>query len=139
MQIETTIIAMGLLAGWISTAFFLVKAAKKAHARGVANGFAAASELHTQEVQGLRQDLHRQIALRKADRARYQPACTLADHELLTNVGSTLRLAEETWQAFPGAESMVKKANQQQRELIAFAAKMWVSTYPTQPMVEDAA
>jgi hypothetical protein len=139
MQIETTIIAIGLLAGWISTAFFLVKAAKKAHARGVAKGLAGASELHTQEVQGLRQDLHRQIALRTADRARYQPACTLEEHELLTNVGLTLRLAGETWQAFPGAESMVKKADQQQRELIAFAAKMWVSAYPDHPAVEDAA
>lgn len=139
MQIETTIIVIGLLIGWIATAFYLIKAAQKAYAHGLSKGLNGLNELHAQEVEGLRQDLHHQIELRKAWCGRRQPSCTLADHELLTNVGTTLRLALETWQAFPGTETMVTKVSQQQRALISFASKMWVSAYPTQPHAEDAA
>lgn len=139
MQTETTIIVIGLLIGWIATAFYLIKASQKAYARGLSKGLNGLNELHAQEVEGLRQDLHHQISLRKNERARLQPACTLADHQLLTNVGTTLRLALETWQAFPGTETMATKVSHQQRELIAFAAKMWVSAYPEQTDAEDAA
>lgn len=139
MQTETTIIAIGLLVGWIATAFYLIKATQKAYARGLSKGLNGLNELHAQEVEGLRQDLHHQITLRETERSRLQPACTLEDHELLTNVGTTLRIASETWQAFPGTEAMVTKACQQQRALISFAAKMWVSAYPARPDAEDAA
>lgn len=135
MQTETTIIVIGLLIGWIATAFYLIKASQKAYARGPAKGL---NELHHQEAQALRHDLQNQIKLRHAAQARAKSACTFADHELLTNVGTTLRLAAETWQAFPGTETMVIKATKQQRDLIAFAAKMWVSAYPTQSVEGDA-
>lgn len=139
MQIEIYIIVTCLLIGWIATALYLIKAAQKAHARGVTKGLNALNELHAQEVQGLRQDIKNQIKLRHAAKARYKSVCFPADHELLTNVGTTLRLASETWQAFPGTEAMVTKATQQQRDLTAFAAKMWVSAYPHQSVPEDAA
>jgi len=145
MQTETTIIVIGLLIGWLATALYLIKASQKAYARGLANGLNGLNglngqnELHDQEVQALRHDLRNQIKLRHAAQARAQSVCTFADHELLTNVGTTLRLAVETWQAFPGTETMVSKATKQQRDLIAFAAKMWVSAYPTQAVAEDAA
>lgn len=139
MQTETTIIVIGLLIGWLATAFYLIKASQKAYARGLAKGLNGKNELHDQEVQALRHDLRNQIKLRHAAQARAQSVCTFADHELLTNVGTTLRLSVETWQAFPGTETMVIKATKQQRDLIAFAAKMWVSAYPTQSVAEDAA
>lgn len=139
MQIETYIIVVGLLIGWLATAFYLIKASQKAYARGLSKGLSGQNELQAQEVHALRHDLRNQIKLRHAAQARAQSACTFADHELLTNVGTTLRLAVETWQAFPGTETMVTKVTKQQRDLIAFAAKMWVSAYPTQSVAEDAA
>ena len=139
MQTETTIIVIGLLIGWLATAFFLIKASQKAYARGLAKGLNGQNELYDQEVQALRHDLRNQIKLRHAAQSQAHAACTFADHELLTNIGTTLRLAVETWQAFPGTEIMVAKVSQQQRELISFAAKMWVSAYPSQPATEDAA
>lgn len=116
MQTETTIIIVGLIVGWIATAIFLHKAAKKAYARGVDIGFN-----------------------RQADSRHLAQHCTIADHELLTNIGTTLRIANETWQAFPGTDLMQAKATQQRRQLAAFAAKMWVAAYPPQPIVEDEA
>ncbi len=139
MQIETYIIVAGLLVGWIATAFYLVRASKKAYALGVSNTVKGLNELHSQEVEGLRQDLQHQIELRNAEQVPSEPPCTLADNVLLTNVSTTLRLAVETWQAFPGTETMVAKVTHQQRDLIAFAAKIWVSGYPTQSVAEDAA
>ncbi|WP_054917647.1 hypothetical protein [Pseudomonas sp. NBRC 111138] len=139
MQTETTIIVIGLLIGWIATAFYLIKATQKAYARGLSKGLNGLNELHSQEVEGLRQDLQHQIELRNAEQARSEPPCTLADHALLTNVSATLRLAVETWQAFPGTETLVAKVTHQQRDLVAFAAKIWVSGYPTQSVTEDAA
>ena len=116
MQIETYIIAFGLLVGWIATTFYLIKASKKAYARGLYNGLHAARKQQTS-----------------------RPICTIEDHELLTNIGTTLRIATETWQAFPGTDLMQTKATQQRRQLTAFAAKMWVAAYPPQPIVEDEA
>lgn len=135
MQIETYIIVFGLLAGWIATAAFLHKAVKKAYVRGLNSK----NEIHNEQMEGLRQDLHHQVALRQAESVRLQPACTLADHELLTDIGTTLRIAAETWQAFPGTETMLINVAQQRRQLTAFAAKMWVAAYPAQLNVEDAA
>lgn len=44
MQIEIYIIAVGLLIGWIATALFLIKASKKAFARGFDRGVNLARE-----------------------------------------------------------------------------------------------
>lgn len=139
MQTETIIIAIGLLIGWIATALYLIKASQKAYARGLSKALNGLNEQHAQEVEGLRQDLYQQIALRKTERDGREPACSLADHEMLTNIAMTLRLAKETWQGFPGTEAMVTKVSQQHRLLSAFAAKMWVSAYPEQPDGEEAA
>lgn len=116
MQIETYIIAAGLLTGWIATAFFLVKAGKKAYARGFDRG---ANEVRKQHASA--------------------PACTIADHELMTKITTSLGLAVETWQAFPGTEIMVARVNKQRRQLTAFAAKMWLAAYPAPLNAEDAA
>lgn len=135
MQIETYIIVFGLLTGWITTAVFMRKAVTKAYLRGLS----IQNEIHNEQMEGLRKDLHHQVALREADLVRLQPACTFADHELITDIGTTLRIAAETWQAFPGTETMLIKVTQQRRQLTAFAAKMWVAAYPAQRAVEDAA
>ena len=115
MQIETYIIAAGLLVGWISTAFFLLIAGKKAYARGLYDGLHATRKQHAKA-----------------------PTCTIEDHELLTKITTSLALAVETWQAFPGTEAMVTKVNQQRRLLTAFAAKMWLAAYPAPLNAEDA-
>jgi len=116
MQIETYIIVAGLLMGWIGTAFFLIKAGKKAYARGLYEGIHAARKQHAQA-----------------------PTCTIGDHELLTKITTSLALAIETWQAFPGTEIMVAKVNKQRGQLTAFAAKMWLAAYPAPLDAEDAA
>jgi hypothetical protein len=116
MQIETYIIAIGLLIGWIATAFFLIKASKKAYARGFDHGVNSAREQHASS-----------------------PVCSIADHELMTKITTSLGLAVETWQAFPGTEIMVAKVNKQRRQLTAFAAKMWLAAYPAPLNTEDAA
>lgn len=109
MQIETYIIVAGLPVGWIATAFFLIKASKKAFARGFDRGVNLAREQHSAS-----------------------PACTIDDHELMTKITTSLGLAVETWKAFPGTEIMVDRVNKQRRQLSAFAAKMWLAAYPAQ-------
>lgn len=116
MQIETYIIVAGLLVGWLATAFFMIKAGKKAYARGFDQGVNLAREQHASS-----------------------PACTIADHELMTKITTSLGLAVETWQAFPGTEIMVARVNKQRRQLTAFTAKMWLAAYPAPLNAEDAA
>jgi len=116
MQIETYVIIAGLLISWTATAFFLLKAGKKAYARGLYEGIHAARKQHAQAQ-----------------------SCTIEDHELLTKITTSLALAIETWQAFPGTEIMVARVNKQRRQLTAFAAKMWLAAYPAPLNAEDAA
>lgn len=116
MQIETYVIAVGLLIGWIATAFFMLKASKKTYARGFNRGVNLAPEQHAAS-----------------------PVCTIEDHELMTKITTSLGLAVETWQAFPGTEIMVARVNKQRLQLTAFAAKMWLAAYPSPLNAEDAA
>ena len=116
MQIETYIIVVGLLVGWTATAFFMIKAGKKAYARGFDQGVNLAREQHASS-----------------------PACTIADHELMTKITTSLALAIETWQAFPGTEITVARVSKQRRQLTAYAAKMWLAAYPAPLNAEDAA
>ena len=109
MQTETYIIAAGLLVGWIATAIFLFKATKKAYARGFDRGVTVARMQHAGA-----------------------PSCTHADHELLTKITTSLGVAVQTWQAFPGTEIMVGRVNKQRRQLSAVAAKIWLAAYPAQ-------
>lgn len=115
MQIETYIIVAGLIGGWIATAFFMLKAGRKAYARGFNRGVNPAREQHASS-----------------------PTCTIADHELMTKITTSLALAVETWQAFPGTEIMVARVSKQRRQLTAFAAKMWLAAYPAPLNTEDA-
>jgi hypothetical protein len=57
----------------------------------------------------------------------------------MTKITTSLGLAVETWQAFPGTEIMVSRVNKQRRQLTAFAAKMWLAAYPSPLNAEDAA
>jgi hypothetical protein len=116
MQIETSIIAIGLLSGWIATAFFLINASKKAFARGFDRGVNMAREQHA------------------ASRA-----CTINNHELMMKITTSPGLAVDTWQAFPRTEIMVARVNKQRRQLTALAAKMWLAAYPAPLSAENAA
>lgn len=136
MQIETYVIVFGLLAGWIATAVYLQKAAKKAYLRGLNSKNA----IHEEQIQRLRQDLRHQIELRLADSVALSPhPCSAADHELLTQISTSLAVALNTWKAFPGTKAMITKVTKQRADLALFAAKLWVAGYPAQPAVEDAA
>lgn len=115
MQIETYIITVDLLIGWIATVFFLIKASKKVFARGFDRGVNLAREQHAAS-----------------------PAYTIEEHELMTKITTSSGLAVETWQSFPGTETMVTWVNKQRRQLTAFAAKMWLAAYPAPPTAEDA-
>ena len=93
----------------------MIKASKKAFTRGFDRGVTLARMQHASS-----------------------PACTIADHELMTKITTSLGLAVETWQAFPGTEIMVARANRQRSQLTAFAAKMWLAAYPAPLSSEDA-
>ncbi|MDD0981331.1 hypothetical protein [Pseudomonas shahriarae] len=135
MQIETFVIVFGLLACWIATAVYLQKAVKKAYLRGLKSKNA----IHDEQMQGLRQDLHHQIARRQAFEALSPSPCSAADHELLTQISTSLAIALNTWKAFPGTKAMTTKVTQQRADLALLAAKLWVAGYPAQQVAEDAA
>lgn len=116
MQIETYIIVASMLMGWTATSFFLIKASMKAFARGFDRGVKLTSEQHAAS-----------------------PTCTIEDHELMTKITTSLGLAVDTWQAFPGTEIMVARVNKQRQQLTAFATKMWLAAYPASLNAEDAA
>lgn len=100
MQIETYIIVASMLMGWIATSFFLIKASMKAFARGFDRGVKLTSEQHAAS-----------------------PTCTIEDHELMTKITTSLGLAVDTWQAFPGTEIMVARVQPMKETIVPYSAE----------------
>lgn len=108
MQIETYISLFGLLGGWVLTAVYFFKAMKRIN------------RLRCGDLKQFQTDLNeakqRYLALYRQTLS-FGTFLTREDaHVLLSAVGS-LRLAQETWKAFPGTEPVSAKAHAQQIQI----------------------
>ncbi|CAI8961853.1 hypothetical protein [Pseudomonas sp. IT-P176] len=132
MQTETYIIIGGMLAGWTLTAFYFLKALKRAHINGISEGLVERNELHTQRVQVLNRDLSHLSRVRESElkqhtatltktkaqltRLREQALTikatpfTASDYRTLTEIAQVLQLAHDTWKAIPGCATTQAKA-----------------------------
>lgn len=108
MQNETYIILIGLLAGWALTSFYLMKAIKKV------------MRLRSVDLKQYQADLYeakqRYLALYRQTLS-FGTFISREDAHVLLNTADSLRLAQETWKAFPGAEPVSAKANAQQVQI----------------------
>lgn len=143
MTTETYIALFGLLAGWTATTLYFLKAFKRAYNRGLAEGLRTRDDQNATHIRcleldlnGLRhsrerdQDLHEAALLQS--RQHYADMCkkmihlrcpfTHIDHRTLISAADTLRLAQETWQAFPGTDDVRNRAASQQNQLQKTAA-----------------
>ena len=146
MQPESYIIPLGLLVGWAFTAFYFLKALQRAHLRGVSEAMAKRNDLHSQRISVLNRDLTHLNSLRESELEQHSSALkttkaqlaamnkqasiikatpfTKRDHQDLVDSVETLRLALDTWKAFPGTELFRARAIEQQRRLTLIAARL---------------
>lgn len=101
MQIETYIILFGLLVGWALSAYYLfnaIKRVKRLHARDLEQYQTSLKEAKQNYLALYRQTLS------------FGTFLTRDDAHLLLNTAESLRIAQETWKAFPGTEPVIDKA-----------------------------
>ncbi|WP_458725673.1 hypothetical protein [Pseudomonas mandelii] len=108
MQNETSIILFGLLVGWLLTSFYFFKAMKRVNRRS--------SDDLKQYQADLYEAKQRYLALYRQTLS-FGTFLTREDAHVLLNTADSLRLAQETWKAFPGTEPVSAKANAQQTEI----------------------
>jgi hypothetical protein len=108
MQNETSIILFGLLAGWLLTSFYFFKAMKRVN------------RLRCGDLKQFQTDLNeakqRYLALYRQTLS-FGTFLTREDAHVLLSTVDSLRLAQETWKAFPGTEPVSAKANAQQIQI----------------------
>ena len=108
MQNETYIILFGLLAGWALTSFYFLKAMKRVN------------RLRHSDLKQYQTDLNeakqRYLGLYRQTLS-FGTFLSREDAHLLLNTADSLRLAQETWKAFPGTEPVSAKANAQQVQI----------------------
>jgi hypothetical protein len=108
MQNETYIILFGLLAGWALTSFYFLKAMKRVN------------RLRHSDLKQYQTDLseakQRYLALYRQTLS-FGTFLSREDAHALLNTADSLRLAQETWKAFPGTEAVSAKANAQQTQI----------------------
>lgn len=115
------IIAVGSALGLLMMAYFIRKAVLRALARSYTRGLDERNALHSLRVEALNSDiadlnrLHRADQNRLTELAREGRAIRAtpflkSDHLTLLEIATTLRLAKETWDEFPGTESYRLKA-----------------------------
>lgn len=102
MQNETSIILFGLLAGWLLTSFYFFKAMKRVNRRR--------SDDLKQYQTDLNEAKQRYLALYRQTLS-FGTFLTREDAHILLSTADSLRLAQETWKAFPGTEPVSAKAN----------------------------
>lgn len=115
------IIAAGSAMGLLLMAYFIRKAILRALARSYTRGLDERNALHSLRIEALNSDiadlnrLHRADQKRLMELTRESRAITStpflkSDHLALLEIATTLRLAKETWDAFPGTETYRLKA-----------------------------
>ncbi|OXR36755.1 hypothetical protein PSJE_15560 [Pseudomonas jessenii] len=118
------IIATCSAIGLLLMAYFIREAALRALARSYSRGLDERNALHSLRIEALNSDiadlnrLHCSDQKRLAELARQARAIRAtpflkSDHLTLLEIATTLRLAKDTWDAFPGTEAYrVKAINQ---------------------------
>jgi hypothetical protein len=108
MQNETSIILFGLLAGWLLTSFYFFKAMMRVNRRS--------SDDLKQYQADLYEAKQRYLALYRQTLS-FGTFLTREDAHVLLNTADSLRIAQETWKAFPGTELVNAKAYAQQIQI----------------------
>jgi len=124
MQTQHLIIAAGSALGLLLMAYFIRKGILRALARSYARGLDERNSLHSLRIEALNSDIADLNRLHRADQNRLAELTRQArviratpflksDHLTLLEIATTLRLAKDTWDAFPGTEAYrVKAINQ---------------------------
>jgi hypothetical protein len=124
MQTQHLIIAAGLVIGLLLMAYFIRKAVLRALVSSYTRGLDERNALHSLRIEALNHDIADLNRLHRADQNRLTELARQArairatpflksDHLTLLEIATTLRLAKDTWDAFPGTETYrVKAINQ---------------------------
>ena len=115
------IIATCSTIGLLLTAYFIRNAILRALTRSYARGLDERNSLHSLRIEALNNDIADLNRLHRADQNRLAELTRQArsiratpflkaDHLTLLEIATTLRLAKETWDAFPGTETYRLKA-----------------------------
>lgn len=121
MQTQHLIIAAGSALGLLLMAYFIRKGILRALARSYARGLDERNSLHSLRIEALNSDIADLNRLYRADQNRLAELTRQArairatpflksDHLSLLEIATTLRLAKDTWDAFPGTEAYRVKA-----------------------------
>ncbi|MBH8610521.1 hypothetical protein I4N56_005880 [Pseudomonas mohnii] len=129
------IIVAGSALGLLLMTYFIRKAVLRALARSYSRGLDERNALHSLRIEALNSDiadlnrLHRADQTRLAELARQARAIRAtpflkSDHLTLLEIATTLRLAKETWDEFPGTEPYRLKAVNQTHFVGALAYRL---------------
>lgn len=129
--IITTCSAIGLLL----MAYFIREAVLRALARSYCRGLDERNTLHSLRIEALNTDIADLNRLHRADQNRLEKLARQArairatpflksDHLALLEIATTLRLAKDTWDAFPGTEDYRVKAINQAHFVGALAYRL---------------
>lgn len=129
------IIAVCAAIGLLLMTYFIHEAVLRALARSYSRGLDERNALHSLRIEALNSDiadldrLHRADQKRLAELARQARAIRAtpflkSDHLALLEIATTLRLAKDTWDAFPGTEAYRVKAINQAHFVGALAYRL---------------
>ena len=129
------IIAVCTAIGLLLMAYFLREAVLRALVRSYTRGLDERNALHSQRIEALNSDiadlnrLHRVDQIRLTELTRQARAIRAtpflkSDHLTLLEIATTLRLAKDTWDAFPGTETYRLKAINQAHFVGALAYRL---------------
>ncbi|PMV85513.1 MULTISPECIES: hypothetical protein [unclassified Pseudomonas] len=135
MQTQHLIIAAGSALGLLLMAYFIRKGILRALARSYARGLDERNSLHSLRIEALNSDIADLNRLHRADQNRLAELTRQArviratpflksDHLTLLEIATTLRLAKDTWDAFPGTEAYRVKAINQAHFVGALAYRL---------------
>jgi hypothetical protein len=128
-------IATGSAIGLLLMAYFIREVALRALARSYSRGLNERNALHSLRIEALNTDIADLNRLHRADQNRLEklarqaratraPPFLKSDHLALVEIATTLRLAKDTWDAFPGTEAYRVKAINQAHFVEALAYRL---------------
>lgn len=136
MQTQHLIIIAACTAiGLLLMAYFIHQAVLRALARSYTRGLDERNAMHSLRIEALNSDIadlnrlhradqHRLTELTRQARAIRATPFLKSDHLTLLEIATTLRLAKDTWDAFPGTEAYRVKAISQAHFVGALAYRL---------------
>ena len=129
------IIAVCTAIGLLLMTYFIYEAVLRALARSYSRGLNERNALHARRIEALNTDIADLNRLHRADQNRLEKLARQAralratpflksDHLALLEIATTLRLAKDTWDAFPGTEVYRVKAINQAHFVGALAYRL---------------